>query len=133
MRKAILGAASALALASPAVAADLPVNPYSEAPSYERHTSSTGLRRLPLSSSRLPSFPRPSWFAGLSLSRRRHWWTMHIQSMRPRACMRHLLCMRTPVRFGVTDGDIDITSAAVGEGQKMFRVAMSGSKNRPCA
>jgi hypothetical protein len=38
MRKAILGAASALALASPAVAADLPVNPYSEAPSYERHT-----------------------------------------------------------------------------------------------
>ena len=33
MRKAILGAASALALASPAVAADLP--PYSETPSYE--------------------------------------------------------------------------------------------------
>jgi hypothetical protein len=38
MRKAILGAASALALASPAVAADLPVTPYSEVPSYERHT-----------------------------------------------------------------------------------------------
>jgi len=38
MRKAILGAASALALASPAVAADLPVTPYREAPSYERHT-----------------------------------------------------------------------------------------------
>jgi|SRR6478672_10539148 opacity protein-like surface antigen len=35
MRKAILGAASALALASPAVAADLPVTPYTEAPSYE--------------------------------------------------------------------------------------------------
>ena len=34
MRKAILGAASALALASPAVAADLPVTPYSEVPSY---------------------------------------------------------------------------------------------------
>ena len=34
MRKAILGAASALALASPAVAADLPVVPYSEVPSY---------------------------------------------------------------------------------------------------
>ena len=34
MRKAILGAASALALASPAVAADLPVIPYSEVPSY---------------------------------------------------------------------------------------------------
>ena len=40
MRKAILGAASALALASPAVAADLPVTPYSEVPSYrgEAHT-----------------------------------------------------------------------------------------------
>ena len=37
MRKAILGAASALALASPAVAADLSVTPrYSEVPSYER-------------------------------------------------------------------------------------------------
>ena len=30
MRKAILSAASALALASPAVAADLPLTPYSE-------------------------------------------------------------------------------------------------------
>jgi hypothetical protein len=36
MLKAILGAASALALASPAVAADLPVTP--QVPSYERHT-----------------------------------------------------------------------------------------------
>jgi opacity protein-like surface antigen len=36
MRKAILGAVSALALASPAVAADLPVTP--QVPSYERHT-----------------------------------------------------------------------------------------------
>jgi opacity protein-like surface antigen len=36
MRKAILGAASALALSSPAVAADLPVPRYSEVPSYER-------------------------------------------------------------------------------------------------
>lgn len=36
MRKTILAAATALALASPAVAADLPVTPrYSEAPSYE--------------------------------------------------------------------------------------------------
>ena len=35
MRKAILGAASALALASPAAAADLPVTPYSQAPSYQ--------------------------------------------------------------------------------------------------
>ena len=36
MRKAILGAASALALVSPAVAADLRVTPYSEIPRYER-------------------------------------------------------------------------------------------------
>jgi hypothetical protein len=35
MRKAILGAASALALASPAAAADLPVPPYSEVPDYQ--------------------------------------------------------------------------------------------------
>ena len=38
MRKAILGAASALAFTSPAVAADLPVTRYSEVPIYERHT-----------------------------------------------------------------------------------------------
>jgi hypothetical protein len=36
MRKAILGAASALALASPAVATDLQVTPYSENPGYEQ-------------------------------------------------------------------------------------------------
>ena len=55
MRKAILGAASALALASPAVAADLQVTPYSENPGYEQEVppyaygtarpSRTGLRR----------------------------------------------------------------------------------------
>jgi len=38
MRKAILGVTSILALASPAVAADLPVTPYSEFPSYEYRT-----------------------------------------------------------------------------------------------
>jgi hypothetical protein len=38
IRKAILGAASALALASPAAAADLPVTPYSNVPSYHRET-----------------------------------------------------------------------------------------------
>jgi hypothetical protein len=36
MRKAIVGAVSALAPASPAVAAELPVTP--QVPSYERHT-----------------------------------------------------------------------------------------------
>jgi hypothetical protein len=40
MRKMMLGAASALALASPAVAADLPPVPrYSEVPSYEYRTA----------------------------------------------------------------------------------------------
>lgn len=39
MHKAILGAASALALASPAVASDMPVPPpYSQAPTYQRET-----------------------------------------------------------------------------------------------
>jgi hypothetical protein len=69
MRKAILGAAGALALASPAVAADYPVPRYSEVPSYERevHTYEYRAAHLSLSRDRLPSFPRPSWFAGLSL------------------------------------------------------------------
>jgi hypothetical protein len=48
MRKALLGAASALALASPAVAADLPVVPrYSEVPSYEREVHPYEYRRAP--------------------------------------------------------------------------------------
>jgi opacity protein-like surface antigen len=48
MRKMILGAASALALASPAVAADLAVPPpYSQAPSYQRETHSYEYRTAP--------------------------------------------------------------------------------------
>ena len=47
MRKAILGAASALALASPAVAADLPVPRYSEVPSYEREAHTYEYRTAP--------------------------------------------------------------------------------------
>ena len=48
MRKAILGAASALALASPAVAADLSVTPrYSEVPSYEREVRPYGYLPAP--------------------------------------------------------------------------------------
>jgi hypothetical protein len=129
MRKAILGAASALALASPAVAADLPVNPYSEAPSYERHTSSTGLRRLPLSSSRLPSFPRPSWFAGLSLSRRRHWWTMHIQSMRPRACTTELVA---PAHAQVIPKSLEQggTNAALRERKNAWTVGVAAASSQ---
>jgi len=38
-----------------------------------------------------------------------------IRSMRHRACMRHLVYMRTAVRFGVADGAIDVTSTAVGK------------------
>ena len=45
MRKAILGAASALSLAWPAAAADLPV--YSEVPSYEREVHTYEYRTAP--------------------------------------------------------------------------------------
>jgi hypothetical protein len=61
-----------------------------------------------------------SWFAHLLLWRRQLLWLMNIRSMRRRSCMRHLMCtrhlmyMRTPVRFGVTDGAINVTFAAVG-------------------
>ena len=47
MRKMILGAASALALASPAVAADLQVTPYSEVPSYGEETHAYEYRTPP--------------------------------------------------------------------------------------
>ena len=47
MRKMILGAASALALASPAVAADLQVTPYSEVPSYQRDVHPYAYRTAP--------------------------------------------------------------------------------------
>jgi len=46
--KTILGAVSALAVASPAVAADLPVlAPYSEGPTYQRETHSYEYRTAP--------------------------------------------------------------------------------------
>ena len=66
MRKAILGAASALALASPAVAADLPVTPYSEVPSYEREVPPYAYRTAPPVVVGSGSH-RTWWFAGLSL------------------------------------------------------------------
>ena len=44
MRKAILGAASALILASPAVASDLAVTRYSEVPRYEREVRTREVR-----------------------------------------------------------------------------------------
>jgi hypothetical protein len=47
MRKAILGAASALAFTSPGAAADLPVTPYSNVPSYGRETHTYEYRTAP--------------------------------------------------------------------------------------
>ena len=47
MRKAILGAASALALGSPVLAADLPVPRYSEVPGYEREVQTYEYRTAP--------------------------------------------------------------------------------------
>ena len=47
MRKAIFGAISALALTSPAVAADLPATRYSEIPSYEEEVHTYGYRTGP--------------------------------------------------------------------------------------
>jgi hypothetical protein len=47
MRKIIFGVASALALASPAVAADLQVTPYSDVPSYERDVHPYAYRTAP--------------------------------------------------------------------------------------
>jgi hypothetical protein len=69
MRKAILGAAGALALASPAVAADLPVPRYGDVPSYQLEVHTYEYRTAPPVVVDEPalSFPRPSWFAGLSL------------------------------------------------------------------
>jgi hypothetical protein len=47
MRKAILGAASALALASPALGADLSVAPYSDVPTYGPEVHTYGYRTAP--------------------------------------------------------------------------------------
>jgi opacity protein-like surface antigen len=48
MRKGILGSVSALALASPAVAADLPVQPrYSEVPGYEYRSAPPAVVEVP--------------------------------------------------------------------------------------
>jgi hypothetical protein len=47
IRKTILGAASALALASPAAASDLPLAPYINGPTYERETHTYEHRTAP--------------------------------------------------------------------------------------
>ena len=47
MRKGILGVASAVALASPAIAADLPVTGYDDAPTYQREVHTYEYRTAP--------------------------------------------------------------------------------------
>jgi hypothetical protein len=47
IRKAVFGAASAVALASPAVASDLPVAPYTSGTTYERETHTYEHRTAP--------------------------------------------------------------------------------------
>ena len=106
MRKAILGVASALALASPAVAADLPVPRYSEVPSYEPEVRSYGYRTAPPVIVEEPAFivaPPPVVVDEYPVY------------AAPRVYAAGLLCMRTPIRFGVMDGAIDVTTAAVGD------------------
>ena len=114
MRNLILGAASALALASPAVASDLPVTSYSEsyARSYEYRTSPPVVveELAPVVSETLvvrrPVIVSPPRVV-----------VEDTQSIRHRECMRHLVYMRTRVRVGVADGAIDVTSTVVGKSQ----------------
>jgi hypothetical protein len=97
MRKAILGVASAIVFASPAVAADLPVPHYSEVPGYEYRTAPPVVAEEPVP---FVVAPPP---------------VVVIRSMRQRPCTRDLLCMRTLGRLGMEDGAIEVTSAAVGK------------------
>jgi len=108
IRKAILGAASAIALASPAAASDLSVAPYTSGPPMNVKLTLTSIEPRPvsLSRSRLRSLPRQLSFGGRSESRRPEWWWKNILSMQRHECMPHLPCMRTRVRVGVTDGAI---------------------------
>jgi hypothetical protein len=46
-----------------------------------------------------------------------------IRSMRRRPCIWPLLRMRTPVRFGVKDGAIEVTSEAAG---RIFAIGIVG-------
>jgi len=107
MRKLILGAATTLALASPAMAADLQV-----LPSLWRGCDDV---RVPDRAARCGRgngscrFRDRSWFDGLSLWRRR----LRSSSKNIRS-MLHRARMRTLVPFGATDGAIAIISTAVG-------------------
>jgi len=108
IRKAILGAASAIALASPAAASDLSVAPYTSGPTYERETHTYEHRTAPrvVVEEPAPVTTETVSFGGRSESRRPEWWWKNILSMQRHECMPHLPCMRTRVRVGVTDGAI---------------------------
>ena len=108
IRKAILGAATALALASPAAASDLPVAPYTSGPTYERETHTYEHRTAPRVVVAEPA-PIPTE----TIIVRRPVVVLpprvvveDILSMQHHECMPRLLCMRTRVRGGVTDGTI---------------------------
>jgi hypothetical protein len=111
MRKAILGAVSALALASPAMANG--VTPYSEVPSYGGETHTYEYRTPPPIVVEEPApvvvVRRPVIVAPPPAV---------VDEYPVYAAPRlyaALLCMRTLVRVGVADGAIDVTSAAVGK------------------
>ena len=117
MRKTILGAASAIALASPAVAADLPVPaPYSQAPgyqSYEYRTAPPVVVEEPappvVIERRVVIAPPPVMVEQYPVYAARE-------------------CTRTPVRFGVTGGAGAIDIAFTADGKKPGRL-----RNRPSA
>ena len=117
MRKAILGAAGALALASPAVAADYPVPRYSEVPSYEREVHTYEYRTAPP-----VVIERPAPVVSETVVVRRPVIIapppVVVDEYPVYAAPRvygHLQRMRTSVRLGVMDGAIDVTSVAVGK------------------
>jgi opacity protein-like surface antigen len=104
MRKAILGAASALALASPAVAADLQVTPYSENPGYEQEVPPYAYGTAPpyAYGAAPPVIVAPPPVVVYEY---------------PVYVAPPMYAYAGPVRFGVADGDgaIEVTSAAVGK------------------
>ena len=123
MRNLILGAASALTLATPAAASDLPVTSYSEsyARSYEyRSPPPVVVEELAPVVSETVVVRRPVVVAPPRVV------VEEYPVMRHRACMRYL-CL-PPGRVGGADGAIDVTSTAVGKVLE-FRGTNRGS---PC-
>jgi hypothetical protein len=111
MRNLIFGAASALALASPAVASDLPVTSYSEsyARSYEYRAPPVVVEEAAPVVSETLVVRRPVIVAPPRVV---------VEEYPVYATPRvyeHLVYMRTRVRVGVADGAIDVTSTVVGK------------------